>query len=98
MATVDQVARLRLLTDLPDDVTPYTDEYLSGLIDAYGMDAAASLLWKEKAAKYAGMVDMTESGSSRKLSQLREAALEMANGFEPEPKTSGSFTWPIERV
>lgn len=98
MATVAEIEELRLLIGIPSDTAPYTDEYLSNLIDEHGMDTAASLVWRQKAASYAGMVDMSESGSSRKLSQLRQAALEMADSFGPGAEAPSSFTWPIERV
>jgi hypothetical protein len=99
MATVEEIAQLRLLVDIPVADPPYTDAYLSDLIDAYGMDTSASIIWRQKAAKAASFVDMTESGSSRKLSQLRQAALEMAGSFQPgEESAAAPFVIPIERL
>jgi hypothetical protein len=99
MATVAEVAELRLLIDIPSADPPYTDEYLGSLIDTYGMDIAAATVWRQKAASYSSLVDMSESGSSRKLSQLREAALEMASGFQGTDQETAkvSFVVPIER-
>jgi hypothetical protein len=61
---------------------PYTDEYLSALIDEQGsVELAAVTIWRIKAAQTAGFVDVTESGSSRKLSQLTDQALKMAGAL-----------------
>lgn len=101
MATEDQIARLRRLTDLATDDEVYTDELLGGMIDDLGLDAAVTALWREKAASYAGMVDITESGSTRRLSQLHEQAMKMAGGIDTTDEgstTGGSFTVEIERV
>lgn len=78
MATAEDVARLRRLTNEPTDTT-YTNIILSAYIDAaLTVELAASEVWLEKAAKYSALVDTTEGSSSRKMSQLRDAALKMA--------------------
>jgi len=78
MATAEDVARLRRLTNEPTDTT-YDNIALSAYIDtAESVELAAAEVWREKAAKYAGLVDTTEGSSSRKMSQLRDAALKMA--------------------
>jgi len=101
MATVDQIARLRRMIDAVDDDSVYTDELLSDLIDVEGFEASAAMIWKEKASSFAALVDMTESGSTRRLSQLADQALKMAATFVPEPSTDtsgGSYTVGITRV
>lgn len=101
MATDVQIAQFRRMTDLPDNVEPYTDTYISNIIDDLGFEAAASSVWHEKAASVAGLVDTTESGSSRRLSQLRDAYLGMASAVNPIPPpdaSGGSYTVEIERV
>lgn len=100
MASVEEVAELRLLVAIPTDDPPYTDQYLSTLIDTYGMDTAAATIWRQKAAAASGLVDMSESGSSRKLSQLAATALDMANSFEGNAGEAQkvSFVVPIERA
>lgn len=99
MADADDLARMRRVTALPDNVEPYTDTLLSNLIDELGFEAAAAALWREKAASVAGLVDIAESGSSRRLSGLRDAYLGMATAIDPSDAGGGSsYTVPIERV
>jgi hypothetical protein len=101
MADADQIATLRRMTALADDDPVYTDSLLGGMIDDLGFEAAAAQVWREKAAVVAGLVDTTESGSSRNLSQLRKGYLEMASAINPQtPAETGgiSYTVGIERV
>ncbi|MFJ6198833.1 hypothetical protein [Micromonospora sp. NPDC092111] len=89
------------MTDLSEDDETYTSDLLGLMIDDLGIEMAAATVWKEKAAKYAGLVDVTESGSSRRLSQLYDQALRVGNSFIPDPTddTRGrSFTVEVERA
>lgn len=102
MASADELAALRRAADVTPDDDVYTDALLDSLIDTYGSVAgAASAIWREKAAAYAEMVDTTESGSSRKLSDLHKNALEIAAGFanvDPVVLPSrAAYTIPVER-
>lgn len=99
MATDAQIAQLRRMTALEEDDQIYTDSLLGGLIDDLGMEPAVAQVWREKAAAASGLVDTTESGSTRALGQLRKGYLEMAQAAVPEtPTVERSFTIPIERV
>lgn len=99
MATQDQIDQLRRMTALSEDDEVYTDSLLGGFIDDLGMDPAIAQVWKEKAAAAAGYVDTTESGSSRRLSQMRDGFLAMAKATTPEVvDTRRSYTVEIERV
>lgn len=100
MASTEQVASLRRATALEPDDPIYTDSLLGGMIDDLGYEAAAATVWREKAAAVAGLVDTTESGSSRRLSQLREGYLAMATATDPTQVGTGgiSYTVGIERV
>jgi hypothetical protein len=98
MAESATIEELRRATNILENTEPYTDEYLSNLLDTLGFELAAAQLWTEKAASYAGLVDVTESGSSRRMSQLASNALKMAEAFNQSSSVvSGSFTVPIER-
>jgi hypothetical protein len=82
MATVEQVAELRRLINEPDDTNGWTDEILDDLIDANAtLNASAKAVWVAKASTYSTLVDVSESGSSRKLGDLYKNALAMAKMF-----------------
>jgi hypothetical protein len=101
MATEAEIASIRRATGLEAEDEVYTDELIDGLHDDLGFDPTVELIWREKAAAYAGLVDTTESGSSRRLSQLADNALKMAGSWttpEVEEAASGSYTVEIERV
>jgi len=101
MASETEIATLRRMTDLsPDDAT-YTDSLVGGMIDDLGMEPAVRQVWREKAAAVAGLVDTTESGSSRALSKLRDAYLGMADASNTSVEETGhskSYTVGVERV
>lgn len=81
MASAEDVARLRRLTNEPTEDT-YTNLALSGYIDTNGILKAAAEVWREKAAKYSELVDTTEGTSSRRMSQLRDSAVKMMEQYE----------------
>jgi phage portal protein BeeE len=101
MATQDDVDALHRAANIPANDTEYPDTFLAILIDQQGsVSAAAAAVWRYKAAAMATMVDTTESGSSRKLSDLHKNALEMAAGFDRVDvisRTGRSFTVGVER-
>ena len=82
MATTQEIAELRLAIKEPNNVEPYTDEFLGGLIDAYGVNASAGKVWRSKAASVSNLVDISEGGSTRKLSQVFDQYTKNAIGFE----------------
>jgi len=102
MATESELARLRRMTDLDPTDEVYTDSLLDGIIEDLGFESAAAQVWREKAAAAAALVDTTESGSSRRLSGLRSAYLDMAAKVAPVDDDTvaggGSYTVEIERV
>lgn len=82
MASVEDITALRDLVNEPDDTNGWTDEKLGNLIDGEAtLNAAASKVWVLKAGQFASLVDVSESGSSRKLSDLRKNAIEMAKHY-----------------
>lgn len=106
MAELADIARLRRLIGEPDDVEPWTDAVLSAIIDTNDtLNEAALEVWESKLASSAGMVDTTESGSSRKLSQLNDQAAKMVAYYKglttPDNAadlTGHAYSIPIERV
>ena len=89
MATAAEIAAFRLLIDEQDDKDPYTDAALGARLDvATSPQALAGAIWMEKAAAYAALVDVSESGSSRSLGQLQDKALAMAKVFQSADPTA----------
>lgn len=85
MATPEQVAQLRLEIAEPDNVAPYADEFLSALIDeASSVNSAARVVWRGKAATAAHLVDISEGGSSRKMSDVYKNFLAMSGEYKDE--------------
>lgn len=82
MATPDQIEQLRILIGESEDIDPWTDEFLGKLIDtAVTVDKAAQTFWRGKAAQSAHLVDISEGGSSRKMSDVHKNYLAMASTF-----------------
>lgn len=105
MATLADIATVHRMTATTNADPVYTDLVVGTYIDNLGTnEAAAGAIWGEKAASAASLVDMSESGSSRSLSQIQKNALAMQKHFAPDPdqgggdKTTYSFTVGIDRV
>lgn len=105
MATPAQVSALRPLID--DTVEPYAfdNTMLSAQIDENAGDIrrTAGAVWAIKASRLAGLVDVSEGSSSRRLGSLYKQALEMATFYGADPastqaRTARSGTRPITRV
>lgn len=85
MATPEDIASVRRMADEPTTDT-YTDDALSAILAREGsVRAAVYAVWQEKAAKYSRLVDTSESGSSRRNSQLGSNAIAMMKLYEPIP-------------
>lgn len=82
MATAGQILDVRNNTGEPDEDSSYDDEELEVLIDADGVDLASAAIWRRKAAIYSEMVDVSEAGASRKMSDLFKNAVAMAEYYE----------------
>lgn len=82
MATVDEVASVRLNINEPTQ-SPFTDLFVAALIDDLGsIEAASASAWRAKAASYANLVNETEAGTSHAFSDLHKNALAMAAAFD----------------
>ena len=86
MATATDIATVRELINEPNDTNGWTDQRISNSIDVKSGDlnAAAADIWGVKAAETYGLVDVSENGSSRKLSDLQKQALSMQAHFQAE--------------
>lgn len=89
MATSTQITEVRLNTKILSTDEPYTDQVIGDLIDAYGVNGASSKLWTAKAASVANLVDISEGGSSRKMSELHKTYLSFADRFAADGDGDG---------
>lgn len=83
MATPEQIALVRRYVNEPG-TEAYTDVALGALIDANdsNLEITAGGVWREKAARYAELVDVQEGSSRRALGDLYEQAIAMASSWE----------------
>lgn len=88
MATVQELARLRDMIAEPDGAEGWDDARLESFIantlntnGTVNLRAAAAEVWGAKAASLAELVDVTESSSSRRNSQVFEHARKMADSY-----------------
>jgi hypothetical protein len=88
VATESEIAYVRDLIGEPDDSNGWSDERIGTIIDgSTSLRLAASDIWGVKASKFTKMVDITESGSSRKMSQLFSNALAMQKALREDEET-----------
>ena len=78
MASLQDINRLRRMVNDPDH-EDVSDSELNDILDRLESDfnLAAAEVWGIKAALYSSMVTVTESGSTRNLSDLSGKALSM---------------------
>lgn len=80
MATADDVDLLKKLGSSAYE--NYNDIALGVMIDNLTINGAAAQLWRETAASTTELVDVSESGSSRKLGSVHSNALAMAKYYQ----------------
>lgn len=104
MATAAEIDRTRDYIAEPNDQNGWTDARIGQYIDeAASLYAAAAEIWSVKAAAYAALVDVAESGSSRSMGSLQAQALIMEKKYrekasEQADSIAGSpFVVPITR-
>lgn len=67
-------------TDFPDDA-------FAPILEREGdVNLAAAYFWEVRAGRYSGLVDISESGSSRKMGDLYKNAMNMAAYFRNKAK------------
>lgn len=78
MAEPEDIARVREYIAEPNSDNGWTDERITVFVDeADNLLLAAADMWAVKAGTAAGLVNVSESGSSRSLSDLLRQAREM---------------------
>lgn len=94
MAEAEQIATIRRMISEPVDEGDFTSAVLGLRIDnevGGDLNKLAAVIWREKAAHYSELVDISEAGSSRRNSQLYANALAMAKSFD-DAAAAGSNT------
>lgn len=86
MATESDISTVREFVNEPDDSNGWTAVRIGALIDANNEDlrATAADIWTSKASSFSMLVDVSENGSSRKMSDIHKNALAMARQFRSE--------------
>jgi hypothetical protein len=102
MATDEAISALRLLIAEPTEDN-YAQETLSARIDAAegDLNLVAYQVWTEKAARFAGLGDISEGGSSRRNSSLQSQAMTLVKHFAgllPAESTSGTAGLRIKKL
>lgn len=106
MAEPGDIAKVREYVGEPNVSEGWTDERIASFIDgAKNLKLAASEIWIVKAGTFSAVVDVTESGSSRKMGSLQDKALKMAGYYLAAGKAeqnegvalSAPFSVPIVR-
>ena len=99
MATADDVELLKRLGSAAHE--NYNDVALGVMIDTLTMNGAAAQLWRETASSTTQLVDVSESGSSRKMSDVHKNAVAMADYYQSladkAAETAGNVT-RIKRI
>lgn len=97
MAAVDYIPLLRLYGNEPDQAN-FSDEDLEEILVRFTADTttdvflSAAELWGLKAARFAGLVDVSEGGASRKMSQAFQQATEMAEYYRGRSVAADDIT------
>lgn len=104
MATSQEITELRIEVQELVNAVPYTDEFLGELIDSYGVTDSAYRIWIAKRNAVASLVDISEGGSSRKMSQLFDNYDKIVKGYGEseagvdDPATYAPRTRKAERI
>ena len=98
MASASDIAQVRLNTNEPDDVDPFTDALVGGLIDTLGVTGATASIWEAKAATIAATaVDITEADATHKMSDRFDHASAMVK-YWADKKTTAEQEVTTSRV
>jgi hypothetical protein len=88
MATAAERARVRQILNEPDDSNGWTDDRIDQLLEetsnpdgTFDFRSASASGWEQIAAGYTSLVNVTENGSSRSMSQQFDHAMAMAKMF-----------------
>lgn len=105
MATAADIAAFRDLIREPDDSNGWTNEKINAYLDDRlwngepDLNLAAADAWTQKAADAVDLVDITENGSSRKMSTVLDNMQKMAAYYRAiSPSGAPSIKRPKTRA
>lgn len=74
MASSGDIAEVRVNTNEPTDVVPYTDAVIGAYIDLLGVAGASAKIWRQKAATYVDeATQVSEAGASHRYESHKHA-------------------------
>jgi len=92
MATAAEIAAVRLNTDEPTEAV-YTDEDITDLVGSEGgVVQASAAIWRQKAARWASMVNTSAEGASYSFGDRARNALAMAKDFDSRVVVAATST------
>jgi hypothetical protein len=97
MATTSEIADVRLNVDEETDQT-WDDDAIGLLVDADGVNGTSAIIWRQKAARWAKLVDVSEAGSSHAFSDLHAKAIAMAEKFDALSAAEGGVDGTLGRA
>jgi hypothetical protein len=102
VATASEIAYVRELINEPDENGAWSDDRISEFIEqnrnsdgTVNLKLPASDIWGVKAVAFSQLVDVSESGSSRKMSQLFENALKLQKSLKDGAETPPEVVDPL---
>ena len=81
MTLAEDIQAVRDIAAVPFESIQISDDDMTQLVITKGINGTVSYLWTRYASSLTGLVDVSESGSSRKLSDLHKNALAMAKTY-----------------
>jgi hypothetical protein len=97
MATQQDIAIVRANTNEPNNVAPFTDDFISQLVDSFGTTEAEHKIWIAKRNQAADLVQISEGGSSRSQQQIFEHYSKIVAGYETDETITGGRRAPRTR-
>jgi len=102
MATAAEIAYVRELINEPDENGAWPDDRIDAFIEAnrqadgtINLKLPASDIWGVKATTFSQLVDVSESGSSRKMSDLLKNALLLQKSLRDGAETPPDILDPL---
>jgi hypothetical protein len=92
VADASDIEAVRLYADVRENVSPFSDVTVEGLIDSLGVAGATAELIRRRLPELEKLVDTTEAGASHKLSSIATAAQKRLAYWEARAGASGDPT------